>query len=286
MKNRRDIEQEITDKVIEQLESGTAPWQKSWASIGGLALRETGQPYRGFNQFILSMSGFANPYWLTYKKAEELGGKVRKGEKGTHVCFFGIGKDKKDDTKTFKFIKWYCVFNASQIDGFTGETAERFNPAPRDITPMQRDSEAETFINNTGADIQHGGDRACYIPSIDAIRLPTREDFDSSVAYYGTALHELAHWTGAASRLDRDLKTGFGTKDYAQEELTAEMGAAFLCGHLSLEPTVREDHAQYIASWLKRLKEDKKALGKACAAAQRVVDHLYEYQEEEATKAA
>jgi len=292
-KTKRNIEQEITKSVIESLEAGCAPWRKSWSALGGLALRENNEPYRGFNQFILSMSGRSNPFWFTFKKAQDivqqlegspsktptntttgmLSG-VRKGEKGTKVCYYGTGQDKETD-KSFRFLKWYTVFNADQIDGLP----EKFHPQKKDIPAMIRDANVEKFIQNTGAKITHGGGRAFYSPANDAIVMPEREAFDDYIAYAGTALHELGHWTGHEKRLDRGLKSSFGTKDYAQEELTAEMSAAFMAGHLQIEIEPREDHAQYIASWITKLKTEKNALPKACAAAQRIVDHLYSYQQ-------
>ena len=294
---KSEIEANITASVIAALEAGTAPWKKSWSCIsGGAALRENGLPYKGFNQFILGMTGRANPYWFTYNKAAELAGceknekgkwiwddnkGVNEGETGEYICFWGKAKPKKGaepDEKGYMFMKWYKVFNAEQISGL---------PAKYDITdveektPAERDAAAEAYIEATGAEIRFGGDRAFFSPSQDFIQNPHIEDFVDPTAYYGTLLHELVHWTGAEKRLDRDLKNSFGTKDYAREELCAEMGATFLCGHLGLEAEPRDDHAQYIASWIKTLKEDKTALRKACAMAQKAVDYLDAFSEEE-----
>ena len=261
-KSRRDIEQEVTDKVIAQLEKGVAPWRKSWATGEGLALRENGQPYRGYNQFILSMSGYSSPYWLTYKKATELGGQVRKGEKGTSVHFFkpldikdkATGEDKK-----IPLMKFYSVFNAEQIDGLP----EKFFPKPVERTEVERDAGAEEYIKNIPAVIRHGGGSAFYSPSTDFIQVPDASAFfDSMGDYYSTVLHELAHWTGAKSRL----------------ELIAEGSACLICAHLGLEAEPREDHASYIKEWLSVLKEDKTALRKAFAKAQKVVDFLDTFQ--------
>ena len=284
-KAKRDLEQEITNKVIAQLEQGVAPWRKSWASIdGGLALRENGEPYRGWNQLILSMSGYSNPYWLTYKKAKELGGQVRGGEKGTAISYWGKAPSKKEDEegKSFMFMKTYSVFNVEQIDGLP----EKFFPAPVERTEVERDQAAEEYIAACGADIRWGGGRACYIPSQDCITLPAIDDFEDYAAYAGTAVHELAHWTGHEKRLDRDLKTGHGTKDYAREELVAECSATLIMGRLGLEVEPREDHASYLASWLEVLKEDKTAIRKAFSQAQKVVDFLDDLQPQEVEQAA
>tara|TARA_R110002110_G_scaffold37050_4_gene122774 strand:- start:1805 stop:2662 length:858 start_codon:yes stop_codon:yes gene_type:complete len=271
MKSKRDIEQEITDKIIAQLEEGVAPWRKSWASIdGGVCLRENGAPYRGWNQFILSMSGYSNPYWLTYNKATELGAQVRGGEKGTRITFWGKSKPKDPDADPFMFMKIYSVFNAEQIDGLP----DRFFPVAVERTEVERDAAAENYIANIGADVRHGGGRAFYIPSEDRIQLPEVDDFDNYVSYAGTSIHEHAHWTGHESRLDRNIKNANGTKDYAREELVAECSAALVCGHLGLEVEPREDHASYLKSWLDVLKGDKTAIRKAFSQAQKVVDFL------------
>ena len=300
-RTKRDIEAEITAKVIAQLEAGVAPWRKSWASIdGGLALRENGVPYRGFNQFLLSLSGYSKPHWFTYNKAAELsdqrkdedgkwirgeGRGVRPDEKGTHVHFFkkiNIKDKATGEDKQIPLIKFYCVFNADQIDGLP----EKFLPVAEERTALERDQAAEEYIYECKADIKWGGGRACYIPSADQIHLPAIDDFEDYPAYVGTAIHELAHWTGAEHRIDRNLTTSHGTKDYAREELVAEASAALICGHLGIEVEPREDHASYLKSWLEVLKDDKTALRKAFNKAQKVVDFLGDLQPAEQEKAA
>lgn len=293
MKTKRDIEQEVTDKIIAQLEKGVAPWRKSWASIdGGVALRENSVPYKGFNQFLLSMSGYSNPYWVTFNKAAELAGLkkdakgkwireegkgVLSGQEGTHVFFFKKLKIKDKATgedKMIPLMKWYSVFNVDQC----GNLPARYTPTKVERTELERDALSEAFIAGAGADIRYGGGRAYYSPSTDFIQLPEVDDFDNYVSYAGTAIHELAHWTGHESRLDRDLKNTNGTKDYAREELVAETSACLIAAHLGLEVEPREDHAAYLASWLEVLKNDKTALRKAFSKAQAVVDYLYEIQ--------
>jgi antirestriction protein ArdC len=291
-KSKRDYEAEITNKVIAQLEAGVAPWRKSWATGEGLALRENGQPYRGYNQFILSMSGYASPFWFTYNKAAELSGckknskgkwiwednkGVRENEKGTAIHFFKplaiTDKDTGEDKK-IPLMKFYSVFNAEQIDGLP----EKFFPKPVERTEVERDAGAEEYIKNIPAAIRHGGGSAFYSPSTDFIQVPDASAFDSMGDYYSTVLHELAHWTGHKTRLDRDLRNSFGTKDYSREELIAEASSAIICAHLGLEAEPREDHASYIKEWLSVLKEDKTALRKAFAKAQKVVDFLDTFQ--------
>jgi antirestriction protein ArdC len=284
MKSKRDIEQQITNKIIDQLEKGVAPWRKSWVG-GGLALRENGVPYRGYNQFLLSLSGCTNPYWLTYNRVTALGGQVRKGEKGTHVYFFKRleVKDKvTGEDKKIPLIRFYSVFNAEQCD----DLPEKYHPKPVERTEVERDAGAEAYLANIGADVRHGGSRAFYSPSTDFIQLPEVNDFDNYVSYVGTSIHEHAHWTGHESRLDRDIKNQNGTRDYAREELVAEASAALICGHLGIEVEPREDHAAYLASWLEVLKDDKTALRKAFSKAQKVVDFLDELQLVEQQEAA
>ena len=295
-------ELEVVSQIVKALKDGTAPWRKSWSASGGLALRENGVPYQGMNQVILGMlNDKPNPMWLTYNKAAELSGQrkekgrwvtgegkgVRPGPgTGEWISFMGSGKSKKEgeEGKPFKFLKWYCVFNCSDIEGLP----DRYYPQP-----VERESSNEViphvdaYLDNLGADVRHGGDRAFYAPGPDFIQLPNPQDFDNIVSYYGTALHEQAHRTGHKSRLDRSLDKGsFGDKVYALEELCAEMSAAFACSHLGIENTVREDHSSYIASWIKKLQDDPKALRKACTAASKVIAWMDDQQPQEQKIAA
>jgi antirestriction protein ArdC len=273
-KQRLDIHQIVTDQIIAKLEEGTAKWKKSWATVaGGLPLRENGQPYKGINVLILMIQGRSNPNWLTYKKASELKGQVRSGESGTKVVFFKslTVEDKvTGEDRRIPMLRSFTVFNAEQID----DLPDRLYPKADERHSAPRLDDADAYITATGAVIAHGGDRAFYAPSRDSIQLPEFDTFDSPVAYYGTAFHELVHWTGAETRVDRDIKNSFGTPDYAREELVAELGAAFIAATMNIETEVRDDHAEYLAAWLKVLKEDKKAIFKAAAAAQKAVDFL------------
>jgi antirestriction protein ArdC len=230
------------------------------------------------------LAGRANPHWMTYKQVEGLGGQVRGGEKGTGIIFY---KPLKVDDRDFPgteitipMLKTYTVFNAEQVDGLP----EKFYPEKSGDAQHNepRLEEADAYIKATGAEIRHGGDRAFFSPGGDFIQSPDFDAFFSAEEYYATNLHELIHWSGGEKRLDRDLTTSFGTKDYAREELTAEIGAAFLAGALNISTEVREDHAQYLASWLKVLKEDKRAIFKAAALAQKAVDFLDAFSTQEA----
>ena len=169
--------------------------------------------------------------------------------------------------RRYHFLKWYHVFNIDQCDRLPGRLYQR--PAPIEDTTHKQ---VENFITHIGASIKHGGTVACFVRSLDLICLPNRNDFESVEHYYATSLHEHGHWTGHASRLNRDLSTRFGDSSYAAEELIAELTAAFLCAHLGIPGKLR--HAEYIASWLRVLRQDKKAIFTAARKATEAADHL------------
>lgn len=266
------IYQEITDSIIAELEKGAAPWVKPWNAPQGADKNIISQkPYRGINRLILAMRGlsYAVPVWGTYKQWEQLGGQVKKGEKGTKIVFWSQAKstNPEGEEKAYAFAKAYFVFNVSQVDGID------IIPSGDTISDNARNESCDKRIAATGANIVHGGDTACYIPSADVIRMPELGVFQSSEHYYATAFHELAHWTSDKTRCDRDLSKGkFGNADYAFEELVAELSAAFLCQHHQIKGDLR--HAGYIQSWLKALKSDSKAIFKASGLAQQATDFL------------
>ena len=245
-------------------------------------LRHNGTPYKGMNVLLLwgeaMDKGYTAPIWMTFKQALELDAHVRKGEHGSLVVYANsITKtetnDKGEDTeREIPFMKGYTVFNVEQIEGLPAHYyAKPENPLPL----SERIENADRFITNTGATIHHGGNRAFYAPSRDAIQLPPFEAFRDKESYYATALHELTHLTGHKSRLDRDFSAKrFGDQGYAREELVAELGAAFLCADLGITPEIRDDHAAYLGHWLNVLKEDKRAIFSAAAHAQRAADFL------------
>lgn len=270
----------VTDKIIEQLRTGVAPWAKSWNSASNLRpLRHNGEPYRGINVLLLWIAaaegGFASPFWMTYKQAQEFGGQVRKGEKSTTVVYAGI-IEKEDITdpdriNKIPFMKTYAVFNASQIDNLP----EKYSTASTDPIADHL-TDAYKFFTATGADIREGFNNAYYVPSKDYIAMPTRESFATPEDHASTLAHELIHWTGPKDRLNRYVKAENGTKDYALEELVAEIGAAFLGADLGIEVTPREDHASYIAHWLEILGNDKRAIFRAASAAEKATKFLHE----------
>lgn len=289
--SRADVYERVTAKVIEQLEAGTAPWRRPW-QIGAAPLsrplRANGLPYRGINTLLLWMlaqtSGYDSNYWMTYKQAQELGGQVRKGEKAATVVYAGAiertqqNEKGEEEESRIPFLKTYSVFNADQVDGLP----ERFRPVVAEpntpLDQMQRIEAADEFFANIGADIRHGGDKAFYQPALDFIQIPLYETFESAEAYAATLAHEAVHWSAHSSRLDRSIKNAFGTKDYAREELVAELGAAYLGADLGIFIEPRADHAAYLASWLGVLKEDKRAIFRAAAHAERAAAFLHRLQ--------
>ncbi|MCB2009558.1 MAG: DUF1738 domain-containing protein [Geminicoccaceae bacterium] len=288
---RADIYTRITSAIIEQLETGTRPWAKPWNAehlAGRITrpLRASGKPYRGINVVMLWMAaeakGYSAPIWMTYRQAAELGGQVRKGEHGTAIAY--ADKFRKTETadsgeeveREIFFMKHYTVFNVEQVDGLPPHF---YATAAPQLDPLARLDHADTFFASLGADVRHGGNRAFYAIEPDFVQMPPFESFRDAESYYATLGHECIHWTRHPSRLAREFgRKRWGDEGYAQEELVAEMGAAFLAADLGLYLEPREDHASYIASWLDLLKKDKKAVFIAASHAQRAVDFLHARQ--------
>jgi antirestriction protein ArdC len=264
------------------------PWNAEQAA-GRISrpLRANGKPYQGINVLMLWSAaiekGYAAPIWMTFKQALDLKAHVRKGEAGSLVVYADKIIRTETDTETgedteraIPFMKGYTVFNVEQIDGLP----EHFYARPAAPTgTVERIARAESFMAATGANVIHGGNRACYVPSTDNIHMPCIDFFRDAESYYATLAHEASHWTRHPSRLDRDFgRKRFGDEGYAMEELVAELGAAFLSADLELTPEVRDDHAAYIASWIKVLKNDKRAIFSAASHAQRAADFLHGLQ--------
>jgi antirestriction protein ArdC len=285
---RVSLYDEVTTRIIAELEAGRFPWGQPWSSkaAGGASPclprnALTGRTYSGVNILILWGEVIARAYpsqsWLTFRQALDAGGNVRKGEKGVTVVYadrFTPEAEKAraaaagDDAKAIPFLKRFTVFNVAQCEGLreglTGDPA----PLPeREMVPV-----AEELIAASGADFHIGGAKAYYVPSADYIQVPPQPAFFEQINYYRTALHELTHWTGHTSRLARDMSGPFGTETYAREELAAEMGSAFLCAALGIVPTVR--HADYLASWLDVIRGDNRAIFRAASVASKAADYL------------
>jgi antirestriction protein ArdC len=289
---RTDVYQRITDQIVCELEQGVRPWMKPWNAehaAGRITrpLRGNGIPYQGINVLMLWSAamekGYAAPIWMTYRQAQELGAHVRKGEEGSLVVYADKIIRTETDAETgeeaeraIPFMKGYTVFNVEQIEGLP----EHYYGKPQARTEtVQRIERAEAFFAATGATVVHGGSRACYVPSTDNIHMPCIDFFRDAESYYATLSHEAVHRTRHPSRLNRDFgRKRFGDEGYAMEELTAELGSAFLCADLELTPEVRDDHASYIQSWIKVLKNDKRAIFTASSHAQRAADFLHRLQ--------
>lgn len=291
---RFDLYQQITNEIIAALEQGVRPWSKPW-SVDHLAarvsrpLRACGKSYRGINVLILWITGTAksyrSPYWLTFKQALDLGGHVRKGEKGAPVCYYDtFTKETLDDTgacreEQIPFLKHYTVFNADQCESLPAQFHPPAAAEPTLEAESGRIAAIDCFIANLGAEITHGGNRACYAQSADRISMPPFVAFTTPSTYYSTLLHEIVHWTKHPNRLDRDCgRKSWGDEGYAREELVAELGSAYLCADLAIGLSEREGHARYIASWLASLKNDKRAIFHAAALAERAAAWLHARQ--------
>ena len=291
-----------TKKILAQLEKGTIPWRKPFNSshktVSMPQNLKTNTKYSGFNWLQLfcerEEKQYKSPYWLTAKQATELNGYVRKGEHGTpiiwantttQICCQACGKaEKKSGARACSTCKsknlqpeqraswrYYLVFNLDQIEGIDcPQSTER----PVDWDPM---NDAERFIKKSGARIQAGGDRAYYSPTFDYIQVPLKADFNSQSGYYATVLHELGHWTGHKDRMNRDFTGRFGSESYAFEELVAELTSAITCEHIGIDGEI-ENHASYLAGWVKILQEKPGALIEAASKATKAFDYLLDLQ--------
>jgi antirestriction protein ArdC len=279
---KRDLYSEVSARIVAELERGAAPWIKPWSATPGANTpcnAATSRPYSGCNVVLLwqaQAAGYRTPRFLTFKQASELGGNVRKGEHGTKVYFVkqlqvrDQGADDGTSSRLIPMMREYTVFNVEQCDNLSDNiiTGKPMRVRNRDA----RDELADAFLHSTGADIREGSGEACYIPSRDFISMPAFVGFKSADHFYNVVFHELGHWSGHKSRLDRDLKNRFGSQSYAAEELVAELGAAFLCAEFGFDGDVR--NAGYIASWIELLKGDKRAFFTACSQASKAADYL------------
>ncbi|MCU7837959.1 MAG: DUF1738 domain-containing protein [Candidatus Thiodiazotropha sp. (ex Troendleina suluensis)] len=288
---RQDVYTRVTDKIVADLEQGVRPWMKPWNAehaAGRITkpLRHNGQSYNGINILMLWSAavteGYSAPIWMTFRQAKELGAHVSKGEKGELVVYASTitrteeNANGEDVEQAIPFMKGYTVFNVEQIEGLPAHYYQLAEPV---LDPVKRIEHAERFFAATAADVRHGGNQAYYAMGSDRIQLPPFESFRDAESYYATLAHETTHWTRHPSRLDRDFgRKRWGDEGYAQEELVAELGSAFLSADLELTPEVREDHTAYIESWLKVLRQDKRAIFTAAAHAQRAVDFLHGLQ--------
>jgi antirestriction protein ArdC len=284
---RANLYDEITAKIISELEAGRLPWVQPWGTAKAkapLALPRnaaTGRAYSGINILILwgavVQHGFPGQTWLTFRQALALGGNVRRGERGVTVVYADrfVPDDEKrrareagEDAQAIPFLKRFTVFNTAQCEGLPASLAVDV-PAPE---PGLIEPRVEALIQATGVEFRIGGDRAFYDPAEDHVLVPPPQAYYEPIDWHRTALHEIGHASGHPSRLNRDLTGSFGSKKYAFEELVAEINAAFCCAALGVAPTVR--HADYIGSWLNVLREDNRAIVRAASLASKAADYI------------
>jgi antirestriction protein ArdC len=269
----------VSARIVAELERGAAPWIKPWSATPGQNVPQnavSNRAYSGCNVILLWLArerGWTTPRFLTFKQAIEAGGNVCRNEHGTKVYFVKQLQVKDEDEaepRLIPMLREYTVFNMEQCKNLP-ESVTRGKPM-RVRNLDTRDAMADQFLRSTHADIREGHGEACYVPSRDFISMPAFEAFKGADHFYCTAFHELTHWTGHRLRLDRDLKNRFGSRDYAAEELIAELGAAFLSAEFGFDGDVR--HAGYIATWIELLKADRRAFWTAASKASRATEYL------------
>jgi antirestriction protein ArdC len=294
--NKKDIYQEVTDRMIESLGKGVIPWKKSWAlsfngHTSGYRNYLTGKTYRGINPFLLYLTaeekGFKSDYWLTYSQCKAKKGNIKKGEKGTTIVFWKwlekkeTNEDGQEEISNIPVIKYYTVFN---LDQTTLEDSSKDNKQPELVKEINKIKACENVVKSfeTMPLVKYGNPP--YSPTYDFIYMPEMSDFNTGEEYYSTLFHEMVHSTGHHSRLNREAIEGFnffGSEKYSKEELVAEMGACFLANKTGIETKVEENQVAYIQSWLKKLKNDKRLIISAAATAQKAVDYILDEQIQE-----
>ncbi|WP_421934262.1 ArdC family protein [Phenylobacterium sp.] len=286
---RTSLYQDITDKIIAELEAGRLPWVQPWAAnkttLAMPSNAATGRAYSGINVLILWGAaidhGHGSPSWLTFRQALGLGGNVRKGAHGVTVVFadrFTPSDERQrvaregGEASAVLFLKRFTVFNIDQFENLPQDIAPPPAPIPDGLIAPQ----AEALIAATGADFRIGGDQAFYSPSHDFVQVPRPDAYFEPINWHRTALHELGHWTGHSARLARDQSGAMGSALYAKEELVAEMTSAFVCASLGITPSVR--HADYLGAWLDVLRADNRAIVRTASAASKAADYLLAFR--------
>jgi antirestriction protein ArdC len=278
-----DVYARVTSAIVNAIENGIGQYRMPWTvrQDKGFSPISVGsaKPYRGINTLVLwaesQSKGYGSALWGTYQQWQALGGQVRKGERGSPVVYWGTFERESsgvDEDKPSRglFAKGYTVFNIEQVDGC--KLPRRLEPK---LSHNERIAHADAFFASVGVKVRDGGNRAFYRPDTpEAVYLPAFDQFPDCVDYYNVLAHETTHWTSHASRCDRELGKRFGDDAYAIEELIAELGSAYTMARLELELTPRADHAQYIASWLRVLKADKRAIFTAASKAQQAADFI------------
>jgi antirestriction protein ArdC len=280
----RDLYQEVTDRILAALRNGVCPWRKDWTATNDTPRNWDNRAYRGINWLTLSTLAYKSPVYVTFKKALELGGQVRKGEKGEIIVFWKFFKSKEIDPSTGKFktipmLRHYHVFNVEQCENLP----ELPSVEAKTFTPLEECERIVSTMPQAPAITEDGKGRCFYRPSSDSVHMTDRHAFKSTEGFYGTLFHELGHATGHPSRLNRPgitEKANFGSDTYSREELVAEITSANLCAHAGIASPLIERHAAYLQSWLNVLQEDSKAIiwaaGKAARAADFILGRTFE----------
>jgi antirestriction protein ArdC len=285
-KTQEQIYLEVTNRIVELLEKGTVPWTKSWNPGTQLPMNfETRKPYRGVNIWMLMYSGFTSRYWVTFRQIQNLGGKVKKGEKSRSVVYWNFRrfKDEKNDDKVISipFLKEYRVFNLEQTEGIEIPDNEL---EVLDFTEINSAQEIVDFMPLPPSIVHEDQDRAYYSPTQDLVMMPERKQFKSEEQYYQVLFHELSHSTGHENRLSRKEVTEanmFGSHAYSKEELVAEFSSSFLCGVAGIDKEeITQNTVAYIQSWSKKLKENPKWLVSACGKATKSANFILGIDEE------
>lgn len=285
-RNSRDIAAEVTRTIIAKLEAGSPPWIRPWSVTGegGRPLRHEGSPYLGINSLwlwaIADTYGYRSRYWMTARQAEELGGRVRRGAQASMSIYASTFRKTgvadltgQATAQLIRFLRSYTVYNADEIDGLPGYYH------PRDIVPTpillsQRQTAIDAFFAPIPAELRHGGDRAFFHPVLDYVQMPKFGSFRSADSYASVLSHELSHWSGGKSRLDRTFGKRFGDEAYGFEELVAELSSSYICAELGLPSDLHNSHASYIASWLSILRADQGAVFLAATKAEQAFRYL------------
>ena len=288
----QEYRDELVKKLCDAMEQGTAPWQKTWTDGDAPFNAVSGRAYHGINSINLALNSQAlghpeDPRWCTFDQAKEKGWHVKPGEKGTHVEFykfdekpkvddFGdpvLDEDGKQEVEKSVLVRNYVVFHASQIEGITPYV-------PKARNPIETSEKAERILKESGAEIRHGGNEAFYSLTGDYIQVPERGQFKSQADYYSTALHELSHWTGHPSRLNRETSSDMNSETYAKEELVAEISSMFVSAETGIPQTQEhfDNHAAYVDHWVKAIKEDPNALFRAVNQAQKASEEILKHE--------
>ena len=277
MSKTTDKMKEASQRIVDLMEREGTNWVKPWISTAAAHNVVSKKAYRGMNTFWLGLSAYENDYtsneWATFKQWNELGATINKGEKATDIFFFNRIVKKDEETgkdKSIGLCKYLTVFNANQVSGY--QSPVKASKSAFSISAV------DNYVANTGADISHGKDSAFFSPVADFIGMPNKTDFESVEGYYSTLLHELTHWTGHSSRLDRNMSTLKSDEEYAKEELVAECGSALLCTLLGVTREPTPNHAKYLNAWISRIKDNPKTIFTAMSKAQKAIDFLGEFQ--------